>query len=272
MTENSQLYEYKMWLSSTGNTGILISNSEKYYEILRDAFQEYRFGPMWPDQRDVYEYGFHINRIGEEDRSKVIKLLTLFKKHIYIHDVLNQTFALDMHRIPNNEGGGRTEVGELVYHAKPYRRAVTESNKRYAIEIAKLMAVFISSHPSYNRSDLLIPVPFFGQKAFDLPRFLADNICPIVEIENGHGKVRKTKKAEMKNAASEEEKFNIIRGAFEIVDKGAFEGKRVIIIDDIYQSGNTLHELASVLQDAGAEVLGLVATKTLRTFNQDIQR
>lgn len=273
MVECFQLNDYKHWSSPSGNMGVLISNSEKYYGILRDAFRWHRFSPIWPDQWNKYEYGFFINEIDKDQRDKVIELLDLLTEAICIDDALSQTFALAMHSIPNNEGGGRTTIGELIYQSKPYHRAVSASNKKNARKIAQLLAEFISNHPSYNRSDLLIPVPFHGQKAFDLPLSLAENICPLVEIENGSHYVRKVRDTKaMKNASSEDEKFNLIRGAFEVVDQAALQGKRVIILDDIYQSGNTLHELGYMLQNAGADVLGLVATKTLRTVNQDIQR
>lgn len=60
------------------------------------------------------------------------------------------------------------------------------------------------------------------------------------------------------------EKTDNIKDAFTIVDPIMFQGKRVIIVDDIYQSGVTLHEVATALQPIGADVLGLVATKTIR--------
>ena len=44
-------------------------------------------------------------------------------------------------------------------------------------------------------------------------------------------------------------------------------GKLVTIIDDIYQTGVTLHEIAMVLQSKGATVQGLVATKTFRDLD-----
>lgn len=68
----------------------------------------------------------------------------------------------------------------------------------------------------------------------------------------------------MKDFETEREKFENIRGAFEVVRNAPLQGRRIILVDDIYESGATLHELASELRRAGAEVLGLVATKTMR--------
>lgn len=71
--------------------------------------------------------------------------------------------------------------------------------------------------------------------------------------------------------ATLEEKSIIIQDAFQISPGVSFAGKRVTIIDDIYQSGNTLNELATLLNRSGADVYGLVATKTFKLSNQDIK-
>lgn len=178
-----------------------------------------------------------------------------------------------MHRIPRNEGGGRTELGELVYSAKPYDKTVTNQHKQAARNLALHLGKFLDAHPSYHRFDFLVPVPYYGRKEYDLPKFLVEQLCALFNKSNEHLLVQKVKSTKsMKNAQSEEEKFNIVQGAFEVTSDSLVRGKRVVVIDDIYQSGRTLHELASTLKRAGAEVLGLVATKTLLTVNQDLGR
>lgn len=68
----------------------------------------------------------------------------------------------------------------------------------------------------------------------------------------------------MKDCKTVKEKSDNIRGAFRVSNEVSLQNKLVTIIDDIYQSGSTLHELGTTLQNAGAVVQGLVATKTLK--------
>lgn len=271
MSNHFQLASFRTWVTPQGNTGILFSNSRKYYDILRDAFINCRFGPLWSDQRGMFDWGVHLNGANEEERQAVISLLELFRRTVCIDDALDQTFALDMHSYPSAEGGGRTPIGELVYQAKPYNRPPNEQNTLHAMKLAAHFTEFIACHPSYARADFLIPVPFFGQKAFDLPTFLANQLSKQNNIKNGQNFVQKIKNTKAMKNANEEEKFNIIQGAFELLEGVSIQDQRIILIDDIYQSGNTLHELGSILKREGATVLGLVATKTLRSFNQDVQ-
>jgi ComF family protein len=61
---------------------------------------------------------------------------------------------------------------------------------------------------------------------------------------------------------SREERLKRIRGAFVVKAPAAFEGKRVLLIDDVYTTGATLRECAKVLAKAGAEVTAFTVART----------
>jgi predicted amidophosphoribosyltransferase len=42
-----------------------------------------------------------------------------------------------------------------------------------------------------------------------------------------------------------------VRGAFEVRKTEAVEGKRILLIDDVFTTGATVQECASVLREAG---------------------
>jgi predicted amidophosphoribosyltransferase len=195
----------------------------------------------------------------------VKKLLDLFARTVCIDTALEQAFALDYHM--QSGGGGRTAVGDLVYRAKPYKKPAKDTHKQAAAELAEIFVDFITCHPSYARSDFVIPVPFFGQKSYDLPAFLARQICNRLQIPSGSHLVKKVQLTKSVKDLPFEEKFNAIRDAFQVVSDTSVQGKLITLIDDIYQSGATLHELARTLQQAGARVQGLAATKTARLSN-----
>jgi predicted amidophosphoribosyltransferase len=60
------------------------------------------------------------------------------------------------------------------------------------------------------------------------------------------------------------QKLDTLLGTIE-VDKGIFEGKRVLLIDDLYQSGISMNYCALLLLRGGArKVFGLACEKTCR--------
>lgn len=251
---------------------VLVSGSKELYPaILRDAFHDHFFSRVFDDQYDSYDWGMFIHDIPSHDESafteKLHNLLLLLQKAVCIDDNLKQTFALDYHRLPEYEGYRRTEIAELVYGAKPYSNVPTDSHRNNAVKLAGHFIDFIEHHPSYKRADYIIAPPFFGSdKPFDLPNFLAEQIGAKVNMENGSKYLKKVRRtAPMKDITTTQGKIQNIRHAFEVSETAPFNGRRIIVIDDIYQSGTTLNEIGTILQWTDAEVLGLVATKTLRT-------
>lgn len=53
-----------------------------------------------------------------------------------------------------------------------------------------------------------------------------------------------------------------IKGAFGAVDKGLIKGKRILLIDDIITTGNTLGECARILKKSGADTISCAAVCT----------
>jgi predicted amidophosphoribosyltransferase len=258
MTSRVRLSNYHIQVSNNGNTVILVSGSKLYYDLLADAFPDFRFSPAWPDQFNRYDWGFYINNIGDSERAQVRLLLELFQTTVCIDDRVPPTFALDYHYLPSYNAG-RTEIGELVYQSK-YQR-----NLSMAQQLASKFENFVACHLAYRKSDLLIATPPSNpKKPFDLPTFIVEQLCSRLKLTNGSHLVRKVKSTKPMKDASPEEKFENILGAFAVTQANKLKGKNVTVIDDIYYSGTTMLELISTLSQAGARVQGLVASKAKR--------
>jgi predicted amidophosphoribosyltransferase len=62
-------------------------------------------------------------------------------------------------------------------------------------------------------------------------------------------------------------KLDQLRGTVH-VDPHAFQNKRVLIIDDLFQSGTSINYVGMLLQQAGArKMFGLACEKTLGNFD-----
>jgi len=259
MAGHFQLSNFEL-RDSGDNLLILIKGSRKYYIILLQTFREYKFSQSFDDRFNRYDWGTYVYNSSSEKREKIFQLLINFQTAVCIDDSLDQTFALNYHMRPSYEGGGRTKLGELVYGAK------YGADRDKAGEIVDYFEEFINVHPNYARTDFLVAVPpSSSNKPFDLPKFWVEELCSRLKFKSASELVYKTRKTQpMKDLDTEETKYSNISGAFAVKQTGGFNGNVVTIIDDIYHSGATLHELGSVLKSAGARVQGLVATKTLR--------
>lgn len=236
---------------------ISIDGARNYYHILRGAFKEYFFSAAFADRYRPGYWGTFVHNISEENRKDIIRLLDVFKKAVFIEDALTQTFALDHHWKPGYSRG-RTDIGQLFYKAK----YDSDEHLHSAEPLSKHFEDFFSCHPSYLYTDFVIAVPPNKVKTFDLPGYLVEKLCTNVNLTNGQEHVKRVKETKMKDKKTRMEKIEEIRSAFEVNPTNPFKGKTVTIIDDIYQTAITLHELAITLQSVGANVQALVATKT----------
>lgn len=239
---------------------ITIRGDDAYYPVLQDAFRQFRFTNVFPDRLRQEYWAFYVHNIGTEEAQPLIKLLQLLKEVVFIEDALDQTFALDYHWLPGYDAG-RTEIGTLVHHSKPYKNPVNETHKQNARALATQFAEFIQAHPSYQQADYIVSVSSKG-KSFDLPFFIAGYLSNTLKIKSGQQFVSKIKNTGSMKDLDVTERIEKIQDAFEVKADHPFKGKTVILIDDLYDTGSTLHEMGTLLQRAGAKVLGLVATKT----------
>jgi len=178
----------------------------------------------------------------------------------------NDGFALDRHTVnsiptsdPYRWDTTYTELGQLVYELK-YR-----NNWGALQSIVDTAEDFIrSGWEGLPPLDLIVPAP---------PSFAARGAQPVVEIarelarglgialcENAVTKTRVT--PQMKNVYNWAQRRQTLR---EAIQKGPanVQGKRMLVFDDLIQSGATLGRVTDVLQGAGAsEVYALALTRT----------
>ena len=115
-------------------------------------------------------------------------------------------------------------------------------------------------------ADVLTYVPMtIGEKrtrGFNQSEILAEEIATRLKlpVSDELTKIRNTKA--QKKLTAKERAANL-EGAFRVTNPDAFKNKDVVIVDDVYTTGATLSECASVLRKAGAKsVSGLTACIT----------
>jgi len=166
-------------------------------------------------------------------------------------------WALDFHSRFDGGDQVRSEVGDLLFRYK-YREEHT-----LAQELARRLADFLHQRPELPVVDAVIPVPPSTERAFDpvteLGRELAEQLGSPVLL----GVLVKTRATRLqKESRSVAQKQANVAGAFAV--NGDVRGKRLLVLDDLFDSGATLIEATRVLTRAGAaSLIVLTLTKTI---------
>lgn len=266
--DHFRLESFKLEDAGRRNCVILVNGDRIYKHILDRAFTNHFFSRTFDDRYGRFQWGTYIYDVDENVTSELAHLLDLTQQHLYLDDDLTECFALDYHTVFEPSGGYlRSTLGQLVYEAKPYKRTPTLQNQQAASQLAEKMISFISNHPTYRRSQVVIVAPPSQTKPFDLPYELASHVLTAFpQMEDGRKWVTKLRQTRpMKDCLTIPDKINNVRQAFGIAPQADLVEKDVLLIDDIYQSGYTINEIAHTLFAANAKsVFGLVATKTGR--------
>lgn len=183
--------------------------------------------------------------------------------YVYLYNCLSITAALSFNK-PNNTTSEYTDVGRLVSCSKEAK------NIKAIAELVKLSCDFMDLHPSYKEIDFICSIPA-PHKTYDLPRCLASDISTqlgVTDITNHFifdGKKQTTKTIEDDDADFFEKKWGIWEQAKIRYEGPSLKGKKILLIDDNYQSGISVQFLGMKLAELGSDkIFCLCMTKTLR--------
>lgn len=244
----------------------MVNAPEIYKSIFKKAFPNLHFTTSFADNKSrTYVWGVYIKQVEANEEVNLRAFCELLSNNtVLIDDDLDECFALSQHWL-----FGRTRVGQLVYDAKSYNKSGHPGNPKKAQELANVMIQFIQQHPSYLEAELIIAVPPSNpNKTFDLPTYLVEQIAQKTGQILANSFVQKTRATRpMKECRTPQEKIANLMGVFKADDQ-EFQDKQVIVIDDIYQSGESINAVGREIKAVGAaQVLGLVATKTKSEVN-----
>lgn len=192
------------------------------------------------------------------DEAEIKRALEWQEKHshlIFLRDMLDSSVALDFNLA---EAGIYTELGLAEHNAKA-------SHEEAAIKfLSKQCAKAIADLAFYQSCEAICAVPPSPGKQWDLPTEIAKRVAAKCGKADISAQVAFTREKKSVKSVSLADKWAALE-AGNLVVKSSMKGKRVILIDDKYQSGTTAQFVAAKLLDAGAaEVHGLFCIKTWR--------
>jgi predicted amidophosphoribosyltransferase len=139
----------------------------------------------------------------------------------------------------------RTELGELLYRLK-YKGDLSA--------VAPIAEAAVDFLRQWNPGiDSIVPAPPSRTRLIQPLFQIADEIGSILNLPVDKGSVRKIKETpELKNVEYAK-RFESLSGAY-AVDEDALRGRRILLLDDLYQSGATLNATACLLKGAGGAI------------------
>jgi ComF family protein len=144
----------------------------------------------------------------------------------------------------------------LYYYLGPIRDAIHafkfERKKRVGRVLIRMEKDRISELA--GKFDYILPIPVterrLKERGFNQAYIISEEISKITGIKVLSDVLIKKKETKDQYTLSLSERRKNVRGAFTLRDERAIKGKRILIVDDLFTTGNTLMEASRVVSRA----------------------
>lgn len=164
-----------------------------------------------------------------------------------------------------------TRAWTLYPYLPPLQDAICLFKYRGKVALAPALArLIIDSLPPLDSVDLVMPVPLhptrLREREFNQSLLLADRIARHRKIPLSFSNLVRLAAAPAQTTLTRKDRLQNLRGAFGVRNPEAIAGKRIVLIDDVFTTGATLHECAKALHTAGAQdVRALTLARTMES-------
>lgn len=128
------------------------------------------------------------------------------------------------------------------------------------------MALYLENNFPNESFDFIVPVPLHWwrlvRRGYNQSLLLAKALAKKRKEKLNFSAFIKSKASQAQSTLSKEERMKQLKGAFQLKEENLFKEKKVLLIDDVYTTGSTLRECASVLKKAGAQVFAFTLART----------
>lgn len=174
-------------------------------------------------------------------------------------------WALDLHTISSvkNANGGfdntYTDIGYALNQLK-YHHSTEKLNY-----LGNKLVEFMNTRMVTPYLDIILPVPPSNQRdiqpVYEIASLLAKGIDKKIDF-NFLLKNRST--SQLKSMQDPQERERELSGVFSLKNPTQYQGKKILLVDDLYRSGSTLKEITRVLYEQGkvSNVYVVTLTKT----------
>lgn len=149
-----------------------------------------------------------------------------------------------------------------LFKYEPFIKELSESLSSLIIEHFQLIEKPLTDFSNF----ILIPIPLKEKRerwrGFNQAEEIGKKLSKFLKIPLFCDVLIKIKETLPQVELSDIERKENIKGAFKIKNKEKIEGRKILLVDDIYTTGSTLEEAARVLKEAGAKkIIGIVIAR-----------
>ncbi len=167
-------------------------------------------------------------------------------------------WSLGFHSGFSGSGWQRSQVGEWTYRLKYKEDLSVLSN------LVEQVLALCKEHPELIQVDRILPVPPSQSRPNDPVRSFALVLGQKARIPVSDGLVKARQTEQQKTLTTLAQKKVNVAGAFALTT--SVEGLRILLVDDLFDSGATLNEIHRVVQKAGAASINVLAlTRTIHS-------
>lgn len=192
----------------------------------------------------------------EDEYEKLDAFVEQFKDIVFLRDTLDLSIALSMHELNSEE---RTKLGEHEFMVK-YRSEQCDTSADMTALVNEMQRR-LEELPYFKFADYVCAVPssnsFVKEIINRLNGFGFKDISNMVYWKNKTGS--------LKNVETADEKLKMIQSwELRFNDNLDLNGKTILLVDDMYQSGVTMQYIAMRLKESGAKrVFGIALVKSM---------
>ena len=110
--------------------------------------------------------------------------------------------------------------------------------------------------------DIIIPVPISKkrkkQRGYNQSSLFARKISNFLKIEYQENYLVKIKDNKVQSLLKKEDRMNNVKNVYSICDSEKIINKKILLVDDIYTTGNTVNECSRMLIESGACEVGIL--------------
>ena len=137
------------------------------------------------------------------------------------------------------------------------------NNKAY---LYKTFSYVILNNPNIitfmNEYEVIIPVPIhkqrYNHRGYNQSELIAKEISKCLSTKFLSNVLIKTKNNSAQSSLNKIERFSNVKDVYKIKNINLIKGKKILLIDDIYTTGNTVNECSKVLKESGATEIGIL--------------
>ena len=138
------------------------------------------------------------------------------------------------------------------------------NNKAYMYKTFSQIIVNNSNIINFIKDyEIIIPIPIhrkrFNNRGYNQSELLAKEICKYLKNTNFRNDILvKIKNNTAQSTLNKAERVLNVKDAYKIKNNNFTKEKRILLIDDIYTTGNTVNECSRVLKEYGAKEIGVL--------------